>query len=52
LDIDVRQLKKMGGSYLLSAVPVQNASSIGLQLMKTFRDDHSAWIIYLYRVAP
>ena len=52
LDIDTVQLKRMGGDYLLSAVPIRNASSIGLKLEKTFRDNQSAWIIYLYRVAP
>ncbi|MGX8177164.1 DUF6044 family protein [Exiguobacterium artemiae] len=52
LDIDTVQLKRMGGNYLLSAVPIRNASSIGLKLEKTFRDAQSAWIIYLYRVAP
>lgn len=52
LDIDIVQLKRMGGDYLLSAVPIRNASSIGLKLEKTFLDNQSAWIIYLYRVAP
>ncbi|MDI3235791.1 DUF6044 family protein [Exiguobacterium antarcticum] len=52
LDIDTVQLKRMGGDYLLSAVPIQNARVLGLQYEKTFRDDQSAWLIYLYRVAP
>ncbi len=52
LDINVRQLKQMGGAYLLSAVPIENAPSIGLEFEKMFRDKQSAWIIYLYRVAP
>lgn len=52
LDINVRQLKQMGGAYLLSAVPIENAPSLGLKFEKMFRDKQSAWIIYLYRVAP
>ncbi|MDW2885353.1 DUF6044 family protein [Exiguobacterium artemiae] len=52
LDINTVQLKRMGGDYLLSAVPIENAPSLGLKFEKMFRDKQSAWIIYLYRVAP
>lgn len=50
LDIDTAQLKKMGGRYVFSALEIQNAGDIGLQLSRVFENDQSAWKIYLYQV--
>lgn len=50
LAIDVAQLKRIGASYVLSAVPIRNAADIGLHYEKTFHDSRSAWDIRLYRV--
>lgn len=50
LDINTAQLKKMGGRYIFSALEIENARQIGLQLSKVFEDDRSAWKIYLYQV--
>ncbi|NLN87148.1 MAG: hypothetical protein GX133_06045, partial [Syntrophomonadaceae bacterium] len=48
--IDTDQLRKMGGRYIFSALEIQNAADIGLQLDKAFENDQSAWKIYLYQV--
>ncbi|OUM90996.1 DUF6044 family protein [Caldibacillus debilis] len=50
LDLNTEQFKKMGGEYILSAVPILNAEENGLALEKVFEDDDSWWRIYLYRV--
>ncbi|WP_426273798.1 DUF6044 family protein [Exiguobacterium sp. R-17] len=50
LSIDVAQLRRIGATYVLSAVPIKNAKSIGLRYEKTFQEEHSAWTIRLYRV--
>lgn len=52
LHVDSRQLKQMGGAYVISAVQVDNAAALGWVEEKTFRDAQSAWIIHLYRVTP
>ncbi len=50
LDINTEQLKSMGGEYILSALPIDNAADIDLELRQVFDDDQSAWRIYLYEV--
>ena len=50
LSINTAQLKQIGATYLLSAVPIKNAAAIGLQYERTFEDQHSAWKIRLYRI--
>jgi hypothetical protein len=42
--------KKMGGSYIFSAVPIENALDNQLILERTFQSELSAWKIYLYKV--
>jgi len=41
----------MGGRYILSALPIENAASNKLVLEKVFHSKQSAWDIYLYKVA-
>ncbi|REE91623.1 hypothetical protein A8990_104131 [Paenibacillus taihuensis] len=48
LELNMDVFKHMGGRYIISAVPVLNASEDGLQLLKTFDNADSAWRIYLY----
>ncbi|OCA87569.1 hypothetical protein A8F94_06835 [Bacillus sp. FJAT-27225] len=49
LELNTDQFKKMGGTYIFSAVPILNANSTGLKLEKVFDSDESAWRIYLYK---
>ncbi|MFD1067771.1 DUF6044 family protein [Oceanobacillus locisalsi] len=50
LAIDTDALKELGGDYILSAVPIENADDIGLDLEETFTDPDSPWEIHLYSV--
>ncbi|KYD27383.1 hypothetical protein B4109_1511 [Geobacillus stearothermophilus] len=50
LQLNTEQLKKMGGRYIFSAVPIDNAAENGLVLDRVFTSDESAWTIYLYKV--
>jgi hypothetical protein len=50
LDLNTQALKKMGGDYVLSSVPIENAQENHLQLQKVFTDKNAYWKIYLYKV--
>ena len=50
LQLDTNVLKKMGGQYVISAVPILNANQNNLYFVKKFEDKQSAWKIYLYKV--
>ncbi|MDF2566421.1 MAG: ykoS [Massilibacillus sp.] len=50
LQLDTNALKKMGGQYIFSAVPILNANQNNLYFVKKFEDKQSAWKIYLYKV--
>lgn len=50
LELNVEQLKKMGGEYVLSALPIENAEDNRLKLEKNFEHPDSFWNIYLYKV--
>ncbi|MCQ6275805.1 hypothetical protein JMM81_12665 [Bacillus sp. V3B] len=49
LQLNIEQFKKMGGRYIFSAVPIENASENDLDLEKVFESEESAWRIYLYK---
>jgi Protein of unknown function (DUF6044) len=49
LQLNIEQFKKMGGRYIFSAVPIENASENDLALEKVFESEESAWRIYLYK---
>ncbi|WP_053364605.1 DUF6044 family protein [Bacillus sp. FJAT-27251] len=49
LELNMEPFKEMGGRYLLSAVPIENASENGLALDRVFDDKRSAWKIHLYK---
>ncbi len=49
LELNTEQFKQMGGRYILSALPIQNAADNRLELEKVFHSDTSAWKIHLYR---
>ena len=42
--------QELGGDYVFSALPIENAEDTGLDLEKTFENEQSPWRIYLYSV--
>lgn len=50
LDLNIQALKQMGGNYVLSAVPINNAKENSLSLQKVFDSKDAYWRIYLYKV--
>ncbi|SFC00739.1 hypothetical protein SAMN05443252_101421 [Bacillus sp. OV322] len=50
LQLNTAVFKKMGGRYIMSAVPILNAEEDGLHFLKSFNSSYSAWKIYLYKV--
>jgi hypothetical protein len=49
LELNTDVFKKMGGRYILSALPIDNAAENQLVLDKVFESKTSAWKIYLYK---
>lgn len=49
LELNITPFKEMGGRYIFSAVPIDNASENSLNLEKIFESKSSAWKIYLYK---
>lgn len=50
LELNLEPFKQMGGKYIFSAVPIDNAEENGLKLDRAFNSKSSAWKIYLYEV--
>ncbi|WNF21131.1 DUF6044 family protein [Mesobacillus jeotgali] len=48
IDVNIEQFKEMGGEFIFSSVPIDNASENNLKLDKVFDSKESAWKIYLY----
>ena len=49
LELNIDVFKEMGGSYILSAVPIDHAIRNQLTLVNVFEARQSVWKIYLYR---
>lgn len=49
LELNMEPFKALGGTYLFSAVPIENAKENSLALEKIFESESSAWKIYLYK---
>lgn len=49
LELNIDPFKEMGGRYIFSAVPIDNASENSLKLEKIFESKSSFWKIYLYK---
>ncbi|EUJ43387.1 DUF6044 family protein [Listeria riparia] len=49
LELNTQAFKDMGGEYIFSALPIDNAAANHLHLEKVFDDKQAAWKIYLYR---
>ncbi|MFP9130804.1 DUF6044 family protein [Niallia sp. BSM11] len=50
LSLNTNQLQKMGGQYILSALPIENAKDNNLTFEKSFETKTGYWKIYLYEV--
>jgi hypothetical protein len=48
IDLNLEPFKQMGGEYIFSSVPIENATENNLKLGKIFNSKDSAWKIYLY----
>ncbi|WP_283247395.1 DUF6044 family protein [Lederbergia citrea] len=49
LELNIEAFKDMGGKFIFSAVPIDNASLNHLQLENVFESKSSIWKIYLYK---
>src|SRR5690625_3303 len=49
LDINTEALKDLGGEYVFSALPIENAEETGLTFERSFEMKGSPWRVYLYR---
>ncbi|HYK73710.1 MAG TPA: DUF6044 family protein [Pseudoneobacillus sp.] len=49
LELNLEPFKEMGGQYIFSAIPIDNATDNKLILDKVFESKASAWKIYLYK---
>nr|WP_208404495.1 DUF6044 family protein [Saccharococcus thermophilus] len=52
LELNAAVFYQMGGRYIFSALPIENAKQNQLTLEKVFHSKESAWTIYLYKVIP
>lgn len=50
LDIDTKQLQKMGCQYIFSAVPILNYQDLNWKFEESFTTDDSFWEIYVYNI--
>lgn len=50
LELDTQAFWDMGGRYVFSALPIDNAADNGLVLLDVFDDAASAWRVYVYEV--
>ncbi|WP_226085092.1 DUF6044 family protein [Mesobacillus sp. S13] len=48
IDVNIKQFKELGGEFIFSSIPIDNASENDLKLDKVFDSKESAWKIYLY----
>lgn len=48
IDLNLEPFKQMGGQFIFSSVPIDNALKNNLKLDKVFTSKESAWKIYLY----
>ncbi|UGB31258.1 DUF6044 family protein [Metabacillus sp. B2-18] len=49
LELNTEAFKNLGGSFIFSTVPIDNATENNLVLEKTFQSESSVWKIYLYK---
>ncbi|MBY6035821.1 hypothetical protein KUV80_04120 [Fictibacillus nanhaiensis] len=49
VQLKMEPFKKLGGEYIFSALPIDNAKHMKLQLVNVFESKSSVWKIYLYK---
>jgi hypothetical protein len=49
LELNSQAFKELGGMYIFSALPIENAEKIKLELENVFTSREAAWKIYLYK---
>ncbi|WP_226534883.1 DUF6044 family protein [Fictibacillus halophilus] len=49
VELNMGPFKELGGEYIFSALPIENAAEIKLELENVFESDTAAWKIYLYK---
>ncbi|RZT22693.1 DUF6044 family protein [Fictibacillus sp. BK138] len=49
VELNMGPFKELGGEYIFSALPIENAAEIKLELEDVFESDTAAWKIYLYK---
>ena len=50
LDINMEALRDLGGTYILSAVPVNNYESLGMAYLGSYTSENSFWDIRVYKL--
>ncbi len=50
LDFNTQAMKDMGGKYIISAVKIDTQTDPEYKFLKKFRNEESAWDIYLYEI--
>src|SRR5690606_27544398 len=51
MELNMQAFYEMGGRFIISSLPIQNADENHLVLEETFDSPESAWRVYLYRVS-
>jgi hypothetical protein len=52
LRLDTKAFRALGGRYLISALPVDNAADLGLMPVSVHERADAAWRLHLYRLSP
>jgi hypothetical protein len=50
LNYDLDAFRALGGRYIISAVRIDPSINTHLLLDRIFKDDNSAWDLYLYKI--
>ncbi|MCP3027896.1 DUF6044 family protein [Halobacillus sp. A5] len=50
LSLNTEALKRLGGQYVFSALPIENHEQLNLRHEQTFENEDSPWRIHLYQV--
>ena len=50
MGLDTELFKRMKGKYLISAVPIENASELGFRYLNTYESEESYWRLNLYQL--
>lgn len=51
LDINIKKIEEMGGKYVISALPIDNANELGLTLLGEYEESSSPFEVWLYEIS-